>query len=47
MNSAEDSAKLKRNQVRVESDLGPEILGLGVDLSEKCHRSFFNHELHL
>lgn len=29
MNSAEDLAKLKRNQVRVASDLGHEILALG------------------
>lgn len=36
MTSAEDAAKLKRNQVRVASDLGPEILRLlWVDLCER------------
>lgn len=46
MNGAGDSAKLKRNQVRVASDLGPEILALcgpeRVQITN--HRSFFESQ---
>lgn len=45
MNSAEDAAKLKRNQVRVATDSGPEIFALDACEDQKNRGSVFQNQI--